>query len=143
MKISFDRPYHKGRPHISAHLHTYSGVSNNHTLCIYSFPRKILPCAFISPLLNTTMIALCFYLFLENNLSRELIPYCAIIRYSRVLTYVSEFFNGILTPHPHLDCRRPLCSHIESIAMHTTLDCYRNHILVILFVDICTMYLFV
>ena len=38
----------------------YSGISNNHTLCIYSFPRKILPYAFIGPVLNSsTMTALC------------------------------------------------------------------------------------
>ena len=30
----------------------YSGVSDNHTLCVYLFPRKILPCVFISPVLN-------------------------------------------------------------------------------------------
>ena len=41
-------------------LSTYSGVSNNHTLCFYLFPRKILPCAFISPLLNSTMRLLFF-----------------------------------------------------------------------------------
>ena len=33
------------------------------------------------------MAALCVYLFLENNLACVLLPYCAIIRYSRVPVY--------------------------------------------------------
>ena len=45
----------------------YSRVSNNHTLCYYLFQRKILPCAFISPVLNSTMTALCVYLFFEKK----------------------------------------------------------------------------
>ena len=49
-------------------LCTNSEVSNNHTLSVYLFPRKILPFVFISPLLNSTMAALCIYLFLENSL---------------------------------------------------------------------------
>ena len=62
----------------------YSGVSNNHTMCVYLFPQKILPCAFIRPLLNSTMTALCVYCFWKNTWSCALIPYCAIIRYSTV-----------------------------------------------------------
>ena len=34
---------------------TYSGVSNNRTLCLYLFPRKILPCAFINAVLTTEL----------------------------------------------------------------------------------------
>jgi hypothetical protein len=36
---------------------TCSGVSKNHTLCVYLFAKKILPCAFISLVLNSTMTA--------------------------------------------------------------------------------------
>jgi hypothetical protein len=59
---------------------SYSGLCNNHTLCVYLFPRKILPCAFISPGMNSTMAALCIYLLLEKTLPLTLIPYCGIIR---------------------------------------------------------------
>ena len=71
----------------------YSGVSNNHTLCVYLFPRKILPCAFISPLLNSTMDTLCVYCFSKNILPCAPIPYCAIIRYSRVTTLSFKIWN--------------------------------------------------
>ena len=48
--------------------YTSSGVSNNCTLCIYSFQRKILPCTFISPVKHSTMTypALCAYSILYN-----------------------------------------------------------------------------
>ena len=32
----------------------YFGLSNNHIMCVHLFPRKILPSAFISPVLNST-----------------------------------------------------------------------------------------
>ena len=64
----------------------YSEVSNNHTLSVYLFPRKILPFVFISLFLNSTMAALCIYLVLENSLPFALFPYCTIIRYSRIFS---------------------------------------------------------
>ena len=65
-------------------LFTYSGVSNNQGLHVYLFPKKRLLCVFISPAINSTMTVLCVYLVLGNNLPCALIPYRAIIRYSRV-----------------------------------------------------------
>ena len=83
---------------------TYSGVSNNHTLCFYLFPRKILPCAFISPLLNSTMDALCVYCFWKNTLPCVLIPYSGIIRYSRVLTFNwHSCYTNVLSYEPQKD----------------------------------------
>ena len=47
----------------------YSGVSNNRTLCVYLFPRKILPCALISPVLISRYYESPVRLFiLENTL---------------------------------------------------------------------------
>ena len=69
-----------------AKIYMYSRVSNDRTFCVYFFPRKILPCVFISPVLNSTMTALCVYQFWKNNLPSALISYCVIIRYSRVHT---------------------------------------------------------
>ena len=45
----------------------YSGVCNNHMLCIYLFPRKILSSAFNSPSMNSAMTSLCVYLFFLKN----------------------------------------------------------------------------
>ena len=44
----------------------YFGVSSNHSLCVYLFSSQILPCAFISTVMNSTMTAPCVYLFLEK-----------------------------------------------------------------------------
>ena len=41
-------------PNLNSKL--YFGVSNNLTLCVYLFPRKILPCAFISPVVNSNVL---------------------------------------------------------------------------------------
>ena len=81
---------------------TYAGSSNNPTLSVYFFPRKILPHAFISPVLDSTMTALCVYQFWENTLPCALISYGTIIRYFIVNEY-SHLFRFLLKQISRVD----------------------------------------
>ena len=50
-----------------------SSLSNNHKLCVYLFPRKILPCAPYSMVIHSTIKDI-------RYMPCALIPYCALIR---------------------------------------------------------------
>lgn len=76
-------------PHIlfRAYLYTLKYLIIIHSAFIYFliyFLWKIMLCAFIRPELNNTMTPLRVYHFWKNMLPCALIPYWAIIRYSRV-----------------------------------------------------------
>ena len=60
-----------------------------HCAFIY-FQEKPCPARLLA--LNSTITALCVYLFLEKTLPCALIPYCAIIRYSRVCTLMLRWY---------------------------------------------------